>query len=129
MNTPVTGAPRVLLRLEGLFVLVATIAAYRMVNGSWLLFAALFLVPDLSAVAYLVGPSTGARAYNCVHTYLAPGLVAGAMAMVLLPAYWQVPLIWIGHIGLDRAVGYGLKYPSAFRDTHLGLLGRGQLGG
>jgi hypothetical protein len=125
MNTPVTGTPRILLRLEGLMVLVAAIAAYRMLSGSWLLFVGLFLVPDLSATGYLMGPSVGARAYNVVHTYLGPGLLAAAMGMGLIPVYWQIPLIWIGHIGLDRAVGYGLKYPTAFRDTHLGQLGRG----
>jgi hypothetical protein len=126
MNTPVTGAPRIFLRVEGLIVLVAAIAAYRMLSGSWLLFAALFLVPDISAVGYLAGPSAGARAYNAVHTYLAPGLLAGAMALGLVPVYWQVPLIWIGHIGFDRVLGYGLKYPTAFRDTHLGQLGLGR---
>jgi hypothetical protein len=31
----------------------------------------------------------------------------------------QVSLIWLAHIGLDRAVGYGLKYPTAFKETHL----------
>jgi len=131
MDTPVSGAPRTLLRVEGLVVLVAAIAAYRMVSGSWLLFGALFLVPDVGALGYLAGPSAGARAYNAVHTYLAPGLLAGAMGLGLVPVYWQVPLVWIGHIGFDRALGYGLKYPTSFRDTHLGQLGRtgGSIGG
>ena len=31
----------------------------------------------------------------------------------------QVALIWLTHIGFDRLLGYGLKYPSAFTDTHL----------
>jgi hypothetical protein len=48
------------------------------------------------------------------------------MALGLVPVYWQVPLIWIGHIGFDRVLGYGLKYPTAFRDTHLGQLGLGR---
>jgi hypothetical protein len=30
-----------------------------------------------------------------------------------------VALIWAAHIGVDRLVGYGLKYPTAFKDTHL----------
>ena len=33
-------------------------------------------------------------------------------------------LIWIAHIGLDRALGYGLKYATGFGDTHLGRIGR-----
>lgn len=31
-----------------------------------------------------------------------------------------VALIWLLHIGFDRAIGYGLKYPSSFKETHLG---------
>jgi len=30
-----------------------------------------------------------------------------------------ISLIWIAHIGIDRVLGYGLKYPTAFKDTHL----------
>jgi hypothetical protein len=30
-----------------------------------------------------------------------------------------VALIWFAHISMDRTVGYGLKYPTSFKDTHL----------
>ena len=30
----------------------------------------------------------------------------------------------LAHTGMDRAVGYGLKYPTGFSDTHLGRIGR-----
>ena len=30
-----------------------------------------------------------------------------------------VALIWLAHIEVDRLLGYGLKYATAFRDTHL----------
>jgi hypothetical protein len=30
----------------------------------------------------------------------------------------------LAHVGMDRAVGYGLKYPTAFGRTHLGVVGR-----
>lgn len=120
MNTPVTGTPRLLLRLEGFIAFIAALVAYRFVGGSWLLFAGLFLLPDLSMVAYLAGPQRGAVGYNAVHTYLAPALLTGTMALHLIPAIWEVPLIWVSHIGLDRALAFGLKYPNAFRATHLG---------
>lgn len=123
MNTAVSGVPRSLLRLEGLTVLGAGLVAYHLVAGSWILFIALFLVPDLSALAYLAGPRVGAGAYNAVHTYAAPALLAGAMGIGLLTPDWALALIWTSHIGLDRALGYGLKFSSAFRDTHLGQLG------
>jgi len=123
MNAAVTGTPRLLLRVEGFIAFVAALVAYQLVGGSWLLFAGLFLVPDLSMVAYLAGPQRGAAGYNTVHTYLAPALLSGAMALHLIPAFWQAPLVWIGHIGLDRALAFGLKYPEAFRSTHLGQPG------
>jgi uncharacterized protein DUF4260 len=70
-------------------------------------------------VAYAAGPRVGAAAYDLVHTYALPvvlgvvGVVANADAAV------AVALIWVTHIGVDRAIGYGLKYPSGFKDTHL----------
>jgi len=33
--------------------------------------------------------------------------------------------VFTTHVGLDRTLGYGLKLPSDFRDTHLGRIGRG----
>ena len=42
---------------------------------------------------------------------------AGVLADSGLPV--QLALIWLGHIGMDHALGYGLKYPTAFGDTHL----------
>jgi hypothetical protein len=27
--------------------------------------------------------------------------------------------VLVAHVGMDRAVGYGLKYPTHFKDTHL----------
>ncbi|MEF9606012.1 DUF4260 family protein, partial [Paracoccus sp. PXZ] len=32
--------------------------------------------------------------------------------------------LWLAHVGFDRVLGYGLKLPSGFRDTHLGRIGR-----
>ena len=111
------------LRAEGVAVLVAAIAAYWMLDASWVLFAALLLVPDIGALGYLAGPRVGAATYNLVHIY--PGPAAALLAGVAGVA-WGVPvgLIWLAHIGMDRALGYGLKGPTGFRDTHLGRIGR-----
>lgn len=119
MHTAIPRLPRLLLRLEGLTAAGAALVAYAATGGSWQLFAALFLVPDLSMLAYLAGPRRGAIGYNAVHTYLGPGLLAGAMGLGLIPVFWPVPLIWLSHIGVDRALGFGLKYPAGFRETHL----------
>jgi hypothetical protein len=34
-----------------------------------------------------------------------------------------IALIWANHIGIDRMLGYGLKYAEGFRFTHLGRIG------
>lgn len=119
-----TGVPRLLLRLEGAAAFGAALVAYHALGASWLLFAALFLVPDLSMLGYLAGPRPGAIAYNVVHTYLGPALLALAGGLLGSAITLQVAAIWAAHIGLDRALGYGLKYRTAFADTHLGRLGR-----
>jgi hypothetical protein len=31
----------------------------------------------------------------------------------------ELALVWLVHVGADRALGYGLKYPTRFEDTHL----------
>jgi hypothetical protein len=120
----VAGAPRVWLRLEGAAALALAGLLYARGGHSWLLFAALFLAPDLSFAAYLAGPRAGAWAYNAAHSYVGPALAAGAALLGGRPAV--VALIWAAHVGFDRALGYGLKYPSGFGDTHLGPLRGGR---
>lgn len=120
----VAGMPHLLLRLEGLALAVVAVYLYPRVSDSWWLFAALILAPDLSFLAYLAGPRVGAAVYNVAHTTVLPfGL---ALLGLLLPAIILVAiaLIWLAHIGVDRALGYGLKYPNGFGFTHLGRIGR-----
>jgi hypothetical protein len=112
-------APRLLLHLEGAALFAAAIAIYLDMDFSVLALVLLFLAPDLSFVAYVAGPSVGAAAYNALHTLLWP-VVLGAIGVVAdTSTLIQIALIWIAHIGIDRALGYGLKYPSGFKDTHL----------
>ena len=111
--------PAVLLRTEGVALLALSVLLYWVNGESWLLFGALLLAPDLSMLGYLAGPSVGAAIYNVFHTYAMPAVV-GALGMVLAsPLAIAVALIWFAHIGVDRTVGYGLKYPTSFKDTHL----------
>jgi hypothetical protein len=109
-------------RLEGLAALGAGIVAYAMLGQSWWLFAALFLVPDLSMFGFLRSPRIGALAYNLVHTYVAPALLA-LLGLVFGPLFYGLAAIWLAHIGFDRALGYGLKLGS-FEQTHLGPIGK-----
>lgn len=116
----------VLQRLEGLAVFVAGVIAYANMDQSWLLFAALFLVPDLSMLGYLKSPTLGATGYNLVHTYVAPALLA-LIGMLAMPVLLGIAVIWFAHIGFDRMIGAGLKYRSGFTHTHLGTMGRSKL--
>jgi hypothetical protein len=90
------------------------------------MFAILFLAPDLSFAAYLLGPRIGAYGYNALHSTLGP-LLLGAIGwwaddFILRDIFWATALIWIAHVGFDRMLGYGLKHTSGFKDTHLGKL-------
>lgn len=120
----VTGAVALTLRLEGVLVVIGAVLTYRSFGVGWLLFAALFLAPDISIAAYWFGPQAGSVVYNLVHTYLSPAFLTLIGFALGLPVLYGLALIWTAHIGFDRLVGYGLKYPSAFADTHLGRIGR-----
>jgi hypothetical protein len=84
----------------------------------------LFLVPDLSFAAYLAGPRTGAIVYNAAHSYLLPVALMTAGFALPEPLILSIAMIWLAHIGIDRALGYGLKYEAGFGFTHLGRIGR-----
>jgi uncharacterized protein DUF4260 len=111
--------PRVLVRVEGLVALVAAVLLYSWQGGHWVLFAVLFLAPDLSMVGYVAGPRTGAATYNLVHTYVTPAVMGGLGLATHHRLVTFTALLVFAHIGFDRFLGYGLKYPNAFRDTHL----------
>ncbi|MGO4871774.1 MAG: DUF4260 family protein [Roseiarcus sp.] len=120
----VAGGVAVLLRLEGLAVFAAALAAYSYLGASWIAFAALFLAPDVAIAAYLAGPRLGAFVYNLAHAYFAPLALAAAGLAIGAGAAEALALVWIAHIGIDRALGFGLKYATGFGETHLGRVGR-----
>jgi hypothetical protein len=111
--------PATLLRLEGLAVFIGAIALYISQGGSGLLFGLLLFAPDLSMIGYRFNPRAGSFTYNSVHTYALPVvLLALSFAARWTPGI-HIALIWFAHLGLDRMLGFGLKYPTAFKDTHL----------
>jgi hypothetical protein len=115
---------RATLRFEGAVAFAAAAALYAHAGFSWPLFAALFLAPDLAMLFYLLGPRLGAVAYDVAHTYVLALPLALAGVFMGRPTVLAVALIWVAHIGFDRALSYGLKYASGFGDTHLGRIGR-----
>jgi hypothetical protein len=124
----VDGVPRILLRIEGAALAIASIFMFHRLGGNWWLFACLILVPDVSLLGYLGGTRLGAIAYNALH--VTPGPLVCAGLGFLLPSFdlIQVALIWAAHVGIDRAVGFGLKYNAGFGFTHLGRIGGAMTG-
>jgi Domain of unknown function (DUF4260) len=111
--------PYRLLRAEGLAVAVASVVVYFYADYPWWLLLVLALAPDVSFVGFAAGPRVGTALYNAAHTYVTPVLLGAAGVIAEADLAVQVALIWITHIGVDRTLGYGLKYPTAFKDTHL----------
>ena len=112
-------------RLEGISMMAGSLLLYATLGANWWLFA-LILLPDLAMVGYLLGNKAGQTLYNFAHTYAIPLLCA-------MGGYWlnndlllALGLIWVAHIGIDRALGYGLKEQAGFRYTHLGVIGAGR---
>lgn len=113
-----------LLRLEHAAIAVVALTAYSLLGGSWWLFAALILVPDVSFAAYLLGPRIGAIGYNIAHSWISAALLAAIAWLSDWSFGYEWALILSAHIAIDRAMGYGLKYETGFTDTHLGKIGR-----
>lgn len=121
----VIGGPRLWLRLEGAALLVGSLIAYSATGQPWWLVPLAILIPDVSALGYLAGPMIGARLYNVAHVILFPAAIVGF-------GWWRgsstlligLALIWLAHIGMDRLLGYGLKYNDFSQHTHLGRKGR-----
>ena len=111
--------PRVLLRVEGIALFISAVVLYFHADYPWWLFLVLALAPDLSMIGYLAGPRTGAAAYDAAHTTLLPIALGLVGVLTESEVAIQLALIWFAHIGADRALGYGLKYPTRFQDSHL----------
>ena len=114
-----------ILRAEAIAVLVAGVVAYLQLNGHPLWLPPLLLAPDASMLGYMRGPAVGAVTYNLVHNLaVALGLLTVGWLVAIAPLALAGALL-VAHVGMDRALGYGLKLPTDFRDTHLGRIGRG----
>ena len=111
--------PAVLLRVEGIAILVVILLLYGHIHARWTLFAILFLAPDLSFLGYLLSTRAGTSLYNLAHTETTPGLLLAAWVLTSRPTLLPLALIWMAHIAFDRLLGYGLKYPTHFKDTHM----------
>lgn len=112
-----------LLRLEGLAMTAVTALAYAHLGASWWIFALLWFAPDLSMLAYLGDSRRAAQIYNAVHSYVLPATLGLSAFLLRADGLIPVSLVWANHIGVDRALGYGLKSGRGFEWTHLGPAG------
>jgi hypothetical protein len=111
--------PSVLLRLEGFVLLAVSVALFFHLGGALGRFLLLLLVPDVTMAGYAFNVRLGAVVYNAGHTLALPLALGGAALFTNHPEYVPFVLIWTAHIGMDRMLGYGLKYPTYFADTHI----------
>jgi hypothetical protein len=114
-----------ILRIEAITLFLAGVIGYLQLNGHPIWLLPLLLAPDISMIGYLRGSRLGAITYNLVHNLaIALGLLAVGWVTAIAPLALAGAVL-VAHVGMDRALGYGLKLPTDFRDTHLGRIGRG----
>lgn len=114
------------LRLEGLAVLISAFICYASTYSNlWKIFFILFFAPDISFLGYLIDKKVGAFVYNVMHSYVSPLCIGILFWSLSFTDLNYIILIWVAHIGFDRALGYGLKYSSGFTSTHLGKINIG----
>jgi hypothetical protein len=113
-----------ILRGESVAIFAAGVWLALLVSPSPWLLVPLLLVPDISMVGYLGGPRLGAITYNLAHNLVLPILTVAVGWLTLNAPVALAGAILLAHVGMDRALGYGLKLPTDFKDTHLGRIGR-----
>jgi hypothetical protein len=113
-----------ILRLEALAIFVAGVLLFLQLNGNALWLVPLLLVPDISMVGYLAGPRAGAITYNLAHNLVTALVVLGIGWWAAIAPLALGGAVLLAHVGMDRTLGYGLKLPADFKDTHLGRIGR-----
>jgi hypothetical protein len=112
----------VIQKIESAALIILLLIVYAQLDASWWWLVALFLAPDLSIVGYLSGPKVGAVVYNVGHAYFTPAILAGASFALGWQPILVLAVIWAIHVAADRMLGFGLKLPTGFKDTHLGRL-------
>ena len=121
---------RRLLRGEAAALSLLLAAGLWQLAPSWPMVVVVLLLPDVTLAGYALGPRVGARVYNLGHSAIGPVLLA-ALAIVTAASgpLLAVAGLWGLHVSIDRALGFGLKYPEGFGHTHLGRIGRARDGG
>lgn len=110
---------KIILKLEGLSIFIASLYFFYETRGTWLWFFILFLAPDLSMMGYLKGKRVGAILYNTAHNFFTSFLIITVGFLLNSEVTLHLGIILLAHVGIDRFFGYGLKYKEDFKITHL----------
>ncbi len=124
MSGATIGGERLMLRIEGLCVLIASLVAYSKDGIGWSTFALFIFTPDIAFLGYLANRKIGAISYNLAHSYIGAVACLVAVSVLPIPTLLCAGIIWCAHIGFDGALDYGLKYSEGFGFTHLGRIGQ-----
>lgn len=111
--------PNLAQRLEGLAIFVATIVLFAHNGCSWWVYAIAVAAPDIAIAGYAFGTRIGATIYNTVHLFVWPVALGTFSFLQGRATLVGVALAWASHIGIDRALGFGLKFADDFKHTHL----------
>jgi hypothetical protein len=111
--------PRLIIKLENLIILITAVYFYYTSKGDWIIFAVLLLAPDISMIGYLIDKKIGSITYNLFHNYILPSIILLVGLTITSTIIQHIALILYTHVALDRLLGFGLKYPTDFKQTHI----------
>jgi len=115
---------KTIIKLEELGLFILGIYLFSLLNFEWWWFLILILAPDFSMLGYIFGNKSGAFFYNIFHHR------AIAVLLYIMGCYFKIEILQLSgiilfsHSAMDRFFGYGLKYESGFKYTHLGEIGK-----
>jgi len=115
---------KIQLQLEYVAFLILGVFAFVHTEFSWWWFVGLFFAPDISMLGYTVNNKVGAFYYNLFHHLGIAIVIYLAGTFLTFPYLQMIGAILFAHSAFDRVLGYGLKYPDSFQNTHLGKIGK-----
>lgn len=113
---------KIILKLENIALFILSIVIFSSTSVAWWWFLVLLFTPDIGMFGYAINSRIGAYVYNFFHH---KGI---AVLFILLgwfynkDIYFVIGSVLLAHSSLDRVFGYGLKFISGFKHTHLGDL-------
>lgn len=113
-----------IIKLEELGLFILGIYLFSQMEYAWWWFLVLIFVPDISMIGYAFGNKAGALGYNIAHHR---GIAVAVYLIGIYCSNVEIQLsgvILFSHSAMDRMLGYGLKYETGFKYTHLGEIGK-----